>query len=252
MVRRSGEYQTLQNRHIQYLTRLSYLKREYPTIINKRKLKIIATIGPSSVRQQVIERMDQAGVDIFRVNLSHTKVGEIEETIKKLLTWTKKTVCIDTEGAQIRTECFREGTIQVYPHQIVELVKAGSIGSIGDENHIPLSFHQPWKALKPGIVMRIDFNSAVVQVIKIEDKKVIARVLEGGRIGSNKEISFDLDIHLESFTDKDLAGFKIAMRLGIDTIAFSFASSASDVKKLRKFFNGRINVISKIESAAGL
>ena len=82
---------------------------------------------------------------------------------RRLRTWTEKTICIDTEGAQIRTGSFKESNVKVNAHEIVELVNAGTIG---DKSRIPLTVEEPWDILLPGSVLKIDFNSVMLQVIK--------------------------------------------------------------------------------------
>ena len=101
-------------------------------------------------------------------------------------------------------------------------------------------------------MLKIDFNNVIVQVTRMDDGRVYGRVLEGGVVGSNKGISCDRELDLSPFTLKDLSAFKIGRRFGIKTYALSFTSSGEDVVGLRDFFNDRINVISKIESIAGL
>ena len=217
--------------------------------MKQEKIKIIATVGPSSYSKSIINKMDLAGVDIFRVNLSHTCIDDLEEIISQFREWTEKTICIDTEGAQIRTGTIRENSVKVDAHEIVELVGAGTIG---DRLRIPLTLEEPWNILQSGSVLKIDFNTVILQVVKVDGKKITGRILKGGIIRSNKGISHDIDVNLPAFTSKDIQSFKIARKLGINTVAFSFASSARDVVHLRGYFDGNVTVISKIESALGL
>ena len=65
--------------------------------------KIIATLGPSSFFEDVVKKMDLFGVNIFRINLSHTNINEFKKIINKVKNWTDKTIAPDTEGAQLRT-----------------------------------------------------------------------------------------------------------------------------------------------------
>tara|TARA_B100001964_G_scaffold33718_1_gene35768 strand:- start:659 stop:2851 length:2193 start_codon:yes stop_codon:yes gene_type:complete len=217
--------------------------------MKQKEVKIIATVGPSSYNKSIINKMDLAGVDILRVNLSHTCIDDLEGIVNQLKEWTEKTICIDTEGAQIRTGTIRDNNVKVDAHEVVELVDAGTIG---DKSHIPLTLEEPWNILLPGSVLKIDFNPVILQVIKVEGRKVTGRILEGGIVKSNKGVGHDLDVHLPAFTSKDLHAFKIAKRVGINTVALSFASSARDVVDLRGYFDGNVVVISKIESAIGL
>ena len=67
-----------------------------------KKVKIICTIGPSSLEEAIIKKMDDSGVDLFRINLSHTPLSDVEKNIKLIKTWTKIPICLDSEGAQLR------------------------------------------------------------------------------------------------------------------------------------------------------
>jgi pyruvate kinase len=64
--------------------------------------KIIATIGPASFAPSIVKAMDRAGVDLFRINLSHTEVEDVETVYKMITSWTDKPVCPDTQGVQHR------------------------------------------------------------------------------------------------------------------------------------------------------
>ncbi len=64
--------------------------------------KIIATIGPASFAPSIVKAMDRAGVDFFRINLSHTEVEDVETVYTMLKSWTDKPVCPDTRGVEHR------------------------------------------------------------------------------------------------------------------------------------------------------
>ena len=68
-----------------------------------KKIKIICTLGPSTFKRDILNSLKKESVDIFRINLSHTNIEDIESTIKYLQKFKLKNICIDTEGAQIRT-----------------------------------------------------------------------------------------------------------------------------------------------------
>ena len=44
-----------------------------------RKSKIIATLGPASNSQEMIEKLFLAGVDVFRINMSHSSHEEMRK-----------------------------------------------------------------------------------------------------------------------------------------------------------------------------
>lgn len=213
--------------------------------MNNRIFKIIATVGPSSLKENVIKEMDRWGTDIFRINLSHTAVENLKDIIIKLRSWTKKPICLDTEGAQVRTGKYSNGQIQLETNSIVEIVEYKE-----KENGTKLPIYpiKPEEFLKVGDVLRIDFNSVMVQVIKIEGKLVLGRVLEGGLVGSNKGIGIDRMPYLPAFTEKDLAALKIGKEMNIDFYALSFAYQKEEIIWIREQFDNPIFVISKIES----
>jgi pyruvate kinase len=68
----------------------------------KLSKKIIATVGPASFAPSIVKAMDRAGVDFFRINLSHTEVEDVETVYTMLKSWTDKPVCPDTRGVERR------------------------------------------------------------------------------------------------------------------------------------------------------
>ncbi|MGA8265793.1 MAG: pyruvate kinase [Ignavibacteriaceae bacterium] len=171
--------------------------------------KIIATVGPSSLKENVIKEMDRWGTDLFRINLSHTEVKDLEGVINKLRSWTNKPVCIDSEGAQIRTGKYLNGQIKLETNSQVEIVE---FKEKEDGLRLPIYPGNPAEIFKVGDLLRIDFNSVIVQVMKIEGELVVGRVIEGGKVGSNKGIGIDRMPFLPAFTDKDYAALEIGRK----------------------------------------
>ena len=68
----------------------------------KKKIKIICTLGPTSFKKKELQLLNSQKVDVFMINLSHTKLEELENKILYLKKNKIKNICIDTEGAQIR------------------------------------------------------------------------------------------------------------------------------------------------------
>ena len=83
------------------------------------KTEILCTIGPASLNERVISRLEAFGAGIFRINLSHTKAEELEATIKQIQSITDVPICLDTEGAQIRTGAFAEDRIELLENSVV-------------------------------------------------------------------------------------------------------------------------------------
>ena len=213
-----------------------------------KKIKIICTVGPSSLDETIIKKMDDSGVDLFRINLSHTSIDDLIPIASNLNSWTKKPICLDTEGAQLRTSLLLNKII-VKEHDEIEFVpqskltKKSQIGIKGGEIN---------EVFKNGDLVTIDFDGAVVQIIDNENSSFQGRVLHSGNIGNNKGVNVDRSIKLNRFTLKDEKAFSLCQKIGIKHIFLSFCSHESDVDELRKRFSYDINIISKIESKNGL
>ena len=189
--------------------------------------------------------MDRWGTDLFRINLSHTEIKDLRDVINKLRSWTKKPICIDSEGAQIRTGKYLDGHITLKTNSLVEIVEYKDKET---ENRLPIYPGNPSKLFKVGDLLRIDFNSVIVQVIKIEENLVKGRVIEGGIVGSNKGIGIDRMPFLPAFTEKDYEALKIGKEMGINFYALSFAYKKEDIIWIREQFDYPVFIISKIES----
>ena len=126
----------------------------------------MSTLGPKSLNKEVIQKLDVNGVDIFRINLSHVKLKNLKKIIKLVQKYTKKSICIDTEGAQIRTGDLGNKSY---------ILKSQKVYKIFDTNKNKISFY-PDKIINQievGDIISIDFNSVTVQVIN--KKKNILR-----------------------------------------------------------------------------
>jgi pyruvate kinase len=66
------------------------------------KRDLLCTLGPSSLNDGVIQRLEELGVDIFRLNLSHTRPGDIASTLQYIKSRTAVPICLDTEGICIQ------------------------------------------------------------------------------------------------------------------------------------------------------
>ena len=129
------------------------------------KTKIIATLGPSSISEEMVVKMDHLGVDLFRINLSHTVISDLEGLVRRVQGWSDKKICIDTEGAQLRTGGLKNDFLQI---DTAESIRIG--GPLNDEKDeiIPLNVKNPNEKLRVGDLLKIDFDSALVQITDIE------------------------------------------------------------------------------------
>ena len=217
--------------------------------MKKNKIEILCTLGPSSFDGQVIKRLDGLGVGLFRINLSHTKAQDLPSIIETIQSHTDVPICLDTEGAQVRTGDFVEKQIELVENSIVCGHRRKVPGDAAGFNFYPNNIVDEFQI---GDFISIDFNSVLVQVIGIEEDGAILRVINGGLVGRNKAVTVDRDVTLAPLTENDQACLAIGMERNLSHYALSFASCREDVDKIRQLTRDDVFIVSKIESLLGL
>ena len=212
------------------------------------KTKILCTLGPSSLRPEVITGLDERRVDLFRINLSHTPVHRIEEIVALVRRYSPTPLCLDTQGAQVRCGPVADG---------VELRKGASLrlaplGPLGTPARLTLWPSSVFESLRIGSEVAIDFDDALLRVTGVDDDGAEAEVVEGGRVRSNRAVHLNPAPKLPALTAEDRQAIEVGVRLGIEHFALSFASCAADVELGRALTPPGSYVIAKIESRAGV
>ncbi|MGH2631117.1 MAG: pyruvate kinase [Actinomycetota bacterium] len=212
------------------------------------KIKILCTLGPSSFRPEVIRGLEQRGVDLFRLNLSHTEVEEVEPLVELIRKHSSTPICLDTEGAQVRCGRMAEGVELrkgTRVHLTSELIE-------GTSRSFSLWPSSAFETLTVGNRVSVDFDGALLRVTEAGEGRAEAEVVNGGRVGSNRSVDIDPPPVLPPLTVKDRAAIETGARLGITHYALSFASSSENVDLIRRLAPPGAFIISKIESRLGV
>jgi pyruvate kinase len=210
-------------------------------------ISLICTLGPASLDPRIIRELDARGVDLFRINLSHTALADLEATIDFIRRSSDVPICLDTEGPQVRCGAVVEDLV-LRPGEHIELLEAEVTGTADRLSLLPPSVVP---GLHPGDRVRVDFHGAVLRVLEA-GSSVRAVVEHGGRIGSNKAVTIFPPQSLPGLTEKDVRAIAIGAEKGVEHYALSFAASADDVARARQLIPPTAHLISKIESAAGV
>lgn len=209
------------------------------------KKKIICTIGPNSENIKTLKHFKKCNVDLFRINLSHTKFDDLKRKVnflKKNIGINK--ICIDTEGAQIRT-----GKI-IKPMRL----KTNQIVTLGFDKKANYLLYPHFKIfqLKIGTNVQIGFDDLVLKIIDKSNTIITCKVIQSGLIESNKGVHFETKVKLNTLTDKDINCINLAVKLGVKNFALSFANKPSDIQIIRKLITTKSKLISKIETKSAL
>ena len=197
----------------------------------------------------VIRRLEDTGVDLFRINLSHTRLEDLEDVISRIQKATDVPLCLDTEGAQIRTSGFAADKKHFQEFEAIRIV-ADNLTLGHDE--FGLTPNGIVKLLRVGDILTIDFNSVLVQVIGIDEDGADLRVINGGEIARNKAVTLYRDVPMPPLSDKDVKAIEVGKKYGLTNFALSFANRLSDVEYIRSLAGDGSFIISKIESRSGL
>ena len=211
--------------------------------------KILATLGPASLNEETVNTLEENGVWLFRINLSHTHLDDVQRVIGKIQKWTDVPICLDSEGAQVRNQnmisesvCFNKNDIVTIHYDVIT----------GDSNNISLAPNSVARQLRVGDYIKVDFNSVKLRITEDKGDCYLARVVQGGYVGSNKAADIDREIQLDAVTDKDKQAFKIGLDMGVRHFSLSFTNTAEDVAEVRDIIGNEVNLISKIESIRGV
>ena len=219
--------------------------------------KIVATLGPASDTEEIIERLIDSGVNVFRFNTKHGTVEWHEERIKrvqKIADRLKKSVGIllDLQGPEIRLETKNKEQITVKIGERLRITPS----FLGDEDFICIPHKLVFDTLKINDQILIDDGAIELVVVNISEDYLIAEVVEGGVIGHRKGVNLPgVDIDLPSIIDDDLVKLDMASTNKVDFVALSFCRTRDDILILREQMakrNIKAKVVAKIESKKAL
>ena len=225
-----------------------------------KKTKIIATLGPSTSSADCIEKLIKEGVDVLRINFSHSSHKQAEALIKNIRqvnTKLKATTSIlaDLQGPKLRIGDISPNTNLNDGDEIkIKTVKK----FIGDEKMIFIDYQSLPEDINTGEKILIDDGKIILKVTETNKKDQInAEVIQGGALLSNKGFNLpNTNISQPALTKKDIKDAVFAAKQNVDWIALSFVRHESDVKSLiellEKNTDHRIPVIAKIEKPEGV
>lgn len=218
-----------------------------------RRTKIIATIGPATDSEKSIRDLIRSGVNVFRLNMSHSDHDTHRKVFQRIRRAEKKTnsyvaILMDLCGPKIRTGLFENGSIDIKKNESVVISCESGIGGKG---LIVSQYKQLYKDVKKGERILLDDGNLECRVESVKGKKIHCKVVYGGLLKNNKGINLpDSTVSVSSFTAKDKRDVELAMELDADFVALSFVRSAKDIQGLQRYMkrnNKAIPIIAKIE-----
>ena len=224
--------------------------------VERRRTKIVATIGPASATHDVLAQLVERGVDAVRLNLSHGTHADhaaSAEVVRAVQTELGKPLAViaDLQGPKLRI-----GDLPA-PRVLLKDEEVHVVGEqVATNGELPIAPAVIGEVLSPGHDILIDDGLVRLTVQSVEGGRACCRVLVGGEVKSHKGVNLPgVPIPIPSLTPKDLDDLEFALSLGVDYVALSFVRAAADVRDLNAIIRqhgSAARVIAKIEKAEAI
>ena len=217
------------------------------------KTKIVATIGPATSSEEMLEKIILAGVDVCRLNFSHGAYELHQEVIDRVRNINNRLGCNVALLQDLQGPKLRIGKVEGEFHLVEgDHVLVTTEEQISTKDILFVSYKRLIQDCNPG--ERILLNDGKVSLVfteKINDTTLKAEVIAGGPLSSNKGFNLpDSSLTVPSLTKKDLADLEYGLSQEVDWVALSFVRTADDIVELKRLIAEKgthTKVIAKIE-----
>ena len=205
------------------------------------KKKIFCTLGPSTLNSKFLKFANKK-INLLRLNMSHVNVNKLDKLIKRIKRDTKVPICIDTEGAQIRTKV----------KNFKKIISGQKFYIYKNKGNFKIYPNEVFSKLKIGDKILIGFDNLSGKIIKLENNKITLKCLTSGLLETNKGMHIqNRKIKINFLTEKDLKAIEIAKNNKISNFALSFTNNCQDIKKFKELLPGKKKYF-KIETKESL
>ena len=221
--------------------------------------KVIATVGPASSSKEMLSQLFKAGINVCRLNFSHSTYEEHKQVISNIKELNQElnaniAILVDLQGPKLRIGEVENGIVMLEDGRDIELVTEPVVGTA---ERLYMSYKNFPKDVQVGEFILIDDGKLKLVVIETNGvDKVRAKVVHGGALTSRKGVNLpNTKISLPSLTEKDIQDTLFALDFDIDWIALSFVRSAKDLAPLKELIRSKkksVKVIAKIEKPEAL
>jgi len=226
--------------------------------VDKRKAKIVCTIGPASAKREVISSLIKKGMDVARLNFSHGDHDTHKKAIEFIRDISRRyrrpvAILQDLQGVKIRVGLIEDGAVELKKGRTLLLIPGEGIGN---QKQIFISYPALLKDAKRGDKILLDDGFIQLSVLGKAKNALRTKVIEGGLLRDKKGVNLPgVKISVTSFTGKDQKDLLFGIDMNVDYVAISFVRDASDIRKVKEWLKHRkqqIPLIAKIEKPEAL
>ncbi len=216
----------------------------------QRRVKIIATLGPASPDEAAIERLFEAGADVFRINMSHSTPDQMREMVHMIRAVERTqgrpiAALVDLQGPKLRIGTFEQDMVRLEKGGTFVLDSDPAPGN-GERVHVP--HPEVLASLERGHRLLLDDGRIRLAIVDTSPGRVMTEVEVGGKLTARKGLNLpDTVIAMPALTPKDYKDLEAALDADIDWVALSFIQRPEDIAAAKKITRGRAGVMAKIE-----
>ena len=229
-------------------------------MLNSKKTKIVATLGPATADPEVIKNMMIAGVNVFRINFSHADYDDVRERIEMIRRINQENgfhtaILADLQGPKLRVGVMEEGTV-VTPGDKVTFVTGEPF--VGNKERAYMNYEKFPADVRSGERILLDDGKLIFEVLSSNgENEVEAVVIQGGPFSSKKGVNLpNTKVSLPALTEKDIRDALFAITQEVDWFALSFVRHPEDIQDLKDLIEEnaghKIPIIAKIEKPEAL
>jgi pyruvate kinase len=225
-----------------------------------RHTKIIATVGPASSSDGVLDSLVAAGTDIFRLNFSHGTHDSHRAAfaqVRAAAGRAQREVAIlqDLGGPKIRTGKLEGG--RPFSVKAGDRLTIATGTFVGGPGRLSTTFAGLAQSVKPGDRLLLADGLVELRVEAADGREIRTTVIEGGEIGENKGINVPgIKLPASAITPKDADDLRFGLSLGVDMVAVSFVQTEADLQQARQLMtaaNGAdVPLVAKLERPEAL
>jgi pyruvate kinase len=215
-----------------------------------RRIKILATLGPASSSEEMIEKLYKAGADVFRINMSHSSHELMRDLVKRIRAVETRMerpigILADLQGPKLRVGKFADTALELEPGQTFTL---DDDETPGDKSRVHLPHPEILESVQPGHRLLIDDGRLTLRVEEADGKSIRCTVISGTKISDRKGVSLpDTTLSGGALTQKDYSDLDAVLCEEVDWVALSFIQRPDDLADVRKIAKGKVALLSKIE-----
>ena len=215
------------------------------------QVKIVATIGPQSRDPETLQALNRAGMDIARLNGSHSDLEWHRDTIALIREVLPNVpVLLDLPGPKIRTELLAEELVVAAGDNIVLSTNSGRNGN----GTVSLTVTELHREVTIGDRIIADNGSLRLSVLEVDGRDIRCLAESGGVIRSGKGIHVPgLNFRYGFISERDRQLISLAAQCGVDFLGVSFVQTEEQLKSVRDLLNdGSIRLVCKVETQGAL